>query len=441
MKTPRQISIEALMQVAQRGAWSNIALDHLLQKYDLERRDSSFVGALFYGVLERMVTLDACIAAHIRQPLEKLSPAVLATLRAGIYQLLYMDGVPDHAAVAESVEVIKHLRKAQAAGFVNGVLRSFLRSGKQIPIPSAPPAAALSVEFSCPQPLVELWLAGYGEPATRRILAGSLGRPPLYLRVNTQLITPLELTERLAAHGIAVIADPDLAACLLIADTGAVAGLPEYRRGFFHVQDKSSQLCAAALDAQPGMRVLDACSAPGGKAFTLMQLMQGRGEIVAADLHAHRTKLIAERAKAMKLAGSPPLGGIHTVTADMAVHDPGLGLFDRVLCDAPCSGLGVIRRKPEIKFKPPEEFAKLPAVQYKILENTAQYCQAGGMLLYSTCTLNPAENEAVADRFSQAHPEFVHGALPELLGGGHRRTILDELDADGFFLAVWRRKS
>lgn len=433
MKTPRQITIEALMQVAQRNAWSNIALDNLLQKYHLDRRDSAFVGALFYGVLERLVTLDACIARHSRQPLEKLSPAVLAALRTGVYQLLYMQGVPDHAAVAESVEVVRHLRKAQAAGFVNGVLRSFLRAGKAVPIPASPLSASLSVEYSCPPALVELWLAGYGEPAARRILAGSLGRPPLYLRVNTLLISPGELAERLSAHGIEVAADPGLADCLAIAETGAVHKLPEYRRGFFHVQDKSSQLCAHALGAAPGMRVLDACSAPGGKAFTLMQLMQGKGEIVAADLHPHRTRLIDERARQMKLPG------IRAVTRDMSLHDAELGLFDRVLCDTPCSGLGVIRRKPEIKYKSPGEFAKLPAIQYKTLETTAQYCKAGGLLLYSTCTLNPAENEQVADRFTAAHPEFSPCSLPETLGGGSSRTLLDELGADGFFLSLWQR--
>ena len=421
------------MKVESRGAWSNLALDTHLLKYGLEPRDAAFVSALFYGVLERLVTLDACIAAHSKQPVEKLSPAVLAVLRTGVYQLLYMDTVPDSAAVNESVELVKRLRKAQASGFVNGVLRSFLRAGKAVPVPKGPLAASLSVEYACPRPLVELWLQGYGEDAARRLLGDSLGRPPLYLRVNTVLITPGELISRLAVHGVEAVAAPDLPDCLVVEKTGAIHKLPEYRRGFYHVQDKSSQLCALSLEATPGQRVLDACSAPGGKAFTLMELMGNRGEIVAADLHPHRVKLVADRAREMKLTG------IRAVTSDMTKHDPALGEFDCVLCDVPCSGLGVIRRKPEIKHKPLADFEKLPSVQYKILENTAQYCKRGGRLLYSTCTLNPAENEGVADRFLAEHPAFRPARLPASLGSFHRRTLLGELGADGFFMAAFTR--
>ena len=432
MKSPRQIAVEALMKVDSRGAWSNLALDNQLENYNMDSRDSAFVSALFYGVLERLVTLDACIAAHSRTSLEKMSPAVRQALRTGIYQLLYMDGVPDSAAVNESVELVKKLRKAQAAGFVNGVLRSFLRGGKAVPVPGSPLAASLSLEYSGPRPLVELWLEGYGEEAARRLLAGSLGRPPLYLRVNTLLITAEELISRLTAHGVETRPDGDLPHCLAVKKIGAVHQLPEYKRGFFHVQDKSSQLCALAVDARPGMRVLDACSAPGGKAFTLMQLMEGQGEIVAADLHSHRVKLIADRAKKMKLPGIGPR------QSDMAVPDQSLGMFDRVLCDVPCSGLGVIRRKPEIKYKSLGDFEKLPSIQYKILETTAQYCKVGGRVLYSTCTLNPVENEGVAERFLGENQGFVPAELPPLLGGT-MRTIQSELGADGFFLAAFRR--
>lgn len=433
MKTPRQIAAEMLMQVEQRKAWSNLMLDSQLEKYKLDSRDSAFVGALFYGVLERRITLDACLAVHVRQPIEKLSLAVLAALRLGVYQLLYMDSVPERAAVSESVEVVKHLRKAQAAGFVNGVLRSFLRAGKQVPIPAEPAAAALAVQYSCPQPLVELWLQGYGEICTRRILADSLGRPPIYLRVNTLLLTPEDLQLRLAAHGIEAVPASELAGCLMIQNAGALHTLPEYRQGLFHVQDKSSQLCALALDARPGMRVLDACAAPGGKSFTLFQLMQGQGELLAADLYEHRTHLTEKRAKEMQLTG------IRAIAADMSVYDASLGLFDRVLCDVPCSGLGVIRRKPEIKYKDLAEFEELPNEQYKILETAAQYCKEGALLLYSTCTLNPAENRAVAGRFLQCHPEFTPYRLPAVLGGEYERTLAGELNADGFYMALFQK--
>lgn len=434
MKTTRHIAAEVLMQVDMRGAWSNLALDNLLGKYELDSRESRFAGALVYGVLERRLTLDACIAAHSKQPLHKLSPAVLAALRLAVYQMLYMDSVPDHAAVSESVELVRHLRKAQATGFVNGVLRSFLRTEKTIPLPEKPLSARLSVEYACPEPLVALWLTGYGEEKTRRILAGSLGRPPIYLRANTLRISAKALAEKLAVRGITAAVDFDLPDCLVLEDGGAVHTLPEYRQGLFHVQDKASQLCAMALGAKPGMRVLDVCAAPGGKSFTIMQWMQGKGELVCADLHEHRVGLIAKRAQEMQLPG------IRTLAGDMRVYRPELGKFDRVLCDAPCSGFGVIRRKPEIKDKALSEMERLPEIQYKLLETAAQYCGAGGMLLYSTCTLNPAENDEVAARFAREHPEFLPGELPGLLGGGATRTILDEFGADGFYLALFCRK-
>lgn len=433
MKTPRHIAAEALLKIEQRGAWSNLTLDSLLQTYSLQARDAVFVSALFYGVLERRITLDACIAAHSKQPLDKLSPAVLAALRLGIYQLLYMESVPDSAAVHESVELVKHLRKAQAAGFVNGILRAFLRADQKIPVPQSPLSEKLSVRYSCSPALAAMWLESYGPEATEQFLSASLGVPPLYLRVNTVLISAEELVSRLRAHGMDVQIDPDLPDCLVAEGAGAVQKLPEYRRGFFHVQDKSSQLCALSLGVQPGMRVLDCCAAPGGKTFTLMQMMQNQGEVVATDLHEHRVALIAKRAKQMQLTGITPLA------ADMTSPLETLGIFDRVLCDVPCSGFGVIRRKPEIKYKPLEEIENLPELQYKILQTAAQYCQVGGQLLYSTCTLNPAENQQVAARFLQTHPEFVPAPLPDLLGGTPARTILNEWNADGFYLALFCR--
>lgn len=432
MKNARLLAVETLLRVDSAGAWSNLALDAQLRKYKLDDREAAFFSALFYGVLERTVTLDACIAAHSKTPLDKLSPAVLEVLRAGVYQLLYMDSVPDHAAVAESVELVRHLRKAQAAGFVNGVLRSFLRSGKSIPVPDSPISTRLSVEYACPEPVVELWLKSYGEDFTRRVLAGSLGRAPLYIRVNTLKISGEELISRLSAHGIEVKTD-ELPHCLAIEKAGAVQELPEYRRGFFHVQDKASQLCALSLGAQPGERVLDACAAPGGKTFTLAQHMGDTGEIVACDLYEARAGLVSRRAKSMGFKS------VKTLVRDMTGFDPELGLFDRVLCDAPCSGLGAIRRKPEIKRKNPADFERLPDLQYKILETASQYCKGGGRLIYSTCTLNPAENEEVVARFLAAHPEFTAAELPEAIGKGSQKTFLDEMGADGFFIAAMTR--
>lgn len=433
MKQPRQLVAEALIRLEREKSWSNLALDRLLETNNLQSRDSAFASALFYGVLERMYTLDACIAAHSRMPLKKLSPQVLAVLRCALCQLLYMDGVPDSAAVHESVELVKKLRQPGAAGFVNGVLRSFLRAEKRIPLPDAPPEARLAVEYSCPPEMVKLWLEGYGDEPARRILAASLARPPHYLRVNTRRTDAEELLRSLRSAGFSAERDDLLPDCLAVTGGGALHKTELYRQGLFHLQDKSSQLCAAVAAPPPGGRVLDACAAPGGKSLTMAQLMEDRGEVVSCELHPHRAAMIAERAAGMGL------GCIRALCADMTQPQPELGRFDSVLCDVPCSGYGVIRRKPEIKYKPLGEFEEIPITQYKILENSANYCKAGGLLVYSTCTLHPAENEGVAERFLLSRKDFVPAPLGGVLGEGWNRTLLDEFGADGFFIAAFRR--
>jgi 16S rRNA (cytosine967-C5)-methyltransferase len=437
MKKARQLAAESLMQVGRRGAWSNLVLDSVLRQYKPEPRDSALISALFYGVLERGVTLNACIAAHSKTPLEKLSPQVAEVLRLGLYQLLYMDSIPDHAAVAESVDLVRTLGKPKAAGFVNGVLRAFLRTNKAIPLPKGPKDLRLSVEYACPLSLVQFWLKSYGEAETIRVLKASLGRPPLFVRVNTLLITPGELISRLAAHGVEAKEDKFIPNCLELENAGALRELPEFKRGFFHVQDKASQLCAAALGVTAGSRVLDTCAAPGGKSFTLAELMGDEGEIISCDIHEHRVGLIKERQKKLQIKCVKP------EARDMTIFDTALGAFDFVLCDVPCSGLGTIRRKPELKRKFAagfSEIAELPDLQYKLLFTASQYCKANGRVIYSTCTLNPAENEQIVARFLRENPDFAPASLPEFLGGGSSKTFLGELDADGFFISAITRK-
>ncbi|MCL2579733.1 MAG: 16S rRNA (cytosine(967)-C(5))-methyltransferase RsmB [Oscillospiraceae bacterium] len=431
MRDPRQIAANALLDVQRRAAWSNLSLDTFLRRHPLPPAGAAFASALFYGVIERRLTLDACIAAHAAQPPEKLSPEVLTALRLGIYQLLYLD-VPDHAAVAESVELARKLRKPQAAGFVNGVLRAFLRSGKAVPLPEAP-VARLSLEFSCPEPLVELLLENYGDPPAHRFLADSLGRPPVTIRVNTLRIDSNKLIDILECEGVRATPHQLLADCLLLEQTGSLPELKSYRDGLFHVQDVSSQLAVHALNLRPGMRVLDTCAAPGGKTFTAAQLLEGKGEVVACDLHEKRVGLIARRAQEMGLTG------ITTLCRDMSGFHPDLGEFDAVLCDMPCSGYGVIRRKPEIKYKPLNEFANISNTQYNILVSSAKYCKGEGSLLYSTCTFNPAENVEVTERFAREHPAFSPRPLGGLLGGDTSRTLLAEFGGDGFYLAAFHK--
>lgn len=435
MKTARQIAVEALGKVNGSKGYSNIVIDKALEQSGLDLRDAAFATALFYGVLERMLTLDHCIAGFSKTPVEKLTPQVREILRVSLYQILYMDSVPDSAAVNEAVNLTRVFRKESAGGFVNGVLRAFLRSGKRVPRMAGSRADQLSIQYSCPVWLVQLWLDSYGEENTEGILKTSLGRPPVYIRVNTLKTTADALSVQLEEEGAVVRRDEMEENCLRVSGTGDVTALPAFQEGLFHVQDKSSQLCVKALDARPGMRVLDICAAPGGKSFTAAQWMHGEGELLAMDLYRARAALVAEGAQRL---------GIGCITAkegDASRYNSKLGLFDRVLCDAPCSGLGIIRRKPEIKYKNPEELGEIPQLQYSILSNSANYVKEGGILLYSTCTLNPGENEGVVERFLAEHRDFAPCRLPQSLGSsGHTVTLFPHQgDTDGFFISTMER--
>ena len=425
MRTPRHITALALCRVEQQEAWSNLALESYFQENELDVRDKAFASALFYGVLSRQLTLDACITAHSKKPVNKMDAAVRAILREAVFQLLYMNSVPEHAAVSESVVLTKRMRQASASGFVNAVLRSFLRDNKKIPLPPSPAEKHLSVKYSCNPALAKMLLGHYGSDITEQILADALEAPPVFLQVNTLKTTADELMTLLIARGITAEADDEISNCLRVQNAGALHTLPEFKCGFFHIQDRSSQLCAKALNVKPGQHVLDVCAAPGGKSFAIAQQMQNSGRLLCCDLYEHRTGLITNRAAELGIEI------IETQTTDMTIFLPELGEFDRVLCDVPCSGYGAMRRRPEIKYKSPAEFANLPDLQYKLLENSSHYCKVGGILVHSTCTLNPAENNDVTQRFLAESPEFSIVKQSTVLPDGH--------GGDGFYICVMER--
>ena len=433
MKKARQMAVKALLRVEEDGAWSNLVLAGAMEEGVLDSRDKAFTSALFYGTLSRLITLDTCIAAYSSKAVAKIDPVIRAILQTGFYQLLYMPSVPERAVLHEAVALTKTMRKTSAGGFVNAVLRAFLRSGRKIPTPRSSEADSFSVEYSCSGDIVRILLDAYGEADVQAILKESLQIPPVFLRVNSLKICTEELIARLSAQGIEAAEDDLLPCCLRLKDHGAVAATVEFREGLFHIQDRSSQLCSIALGARPGDRILDSCAAPGGKSFSIAAAMENRGELVAADLHAHRIGLIEKRAKEMDFSC------IRTLNADMSEPVESLGKFDRVLCDVPCSGLGVMRRRPELKYRPPQS-ENLSGIQYNILGTSSNYCKNGGTLLYSTCTLIPKENEEVADRFLREHPEFVPVALPGI--GSARKLIMPgENGGDGFFMAAFQRVS
>ena len=436
-RTPREAAFTGICRMLKDKTYSNLLLDSLLRQLP-DKRSRAFASSLFYGVLEREITLQHIIEVYSGRPVPKLDPEVAAALELGLYQLGWMDAVPDSAAVNESVNLVKNSHKKSAAGFVNGILRRFIREGKQLPLPEGPIERA-SVLYSMPEWILSLWWRDYGEETAVKLAESCLGRPPLQLRVNTLKADAGQVSAELKTAGFYAFPHP-VVPDALTAREGSPAGLPAVTEGRCYIQDAASQLAAWAVRPEPGETVFDLCAAPGGKSFTMAQMMEDKGKLLAFDLHPSRVKLIADGAARL---------GIHCITAaagDAGVFNSELGLADRVLCDVPCAGLGVIRRKPEIRRKTPEEIAGLPTVQARILDNAARYLKPGGILVYSTCSLNQDENDRVAAAFLESHPDFAPSPLPPvfdgLAGPGSHTVTLSPLmgDFDGFYIARFTKR-
>ena len=432
MGNARLTVLKLLSKLDKNSSYSNILLDDGLKKSDLDYQEKKFASALFYGVLERKITLDAVIKKYLVRPMDKLNINIRNILRMGIYQLLYMDSVPDSAAVDECVKLAKKNKNPAISGFVNGILRSFIRDEKALP-KGKNELENLSVEYSCPLWLVEKWNNEYGKDVLKSMLETSFGQPPTTVKVNTLHCSFNEVLDILKSDGFSCKVNDFAKDSVNIYGSGTIENISAYERGLVHVQDLASQLCCRAVDPQAGDTVLDICSAPGGKAFTMAELMEDKGKVYAFDLHENRVKLIRNGAKRLGLKC------IEANTNNGKAFNENMPMADRVLCDVPCSGLGVIRRKPEIKYKNPEDFENLPNIQYEILDTSSKYVKDGGVLVYSTCTLSKAENDEVVDRFIQNHKDFKPLELGKDFPLGKDKCKItitpDKFNSDGFFIA------
>lgn len=443
MANPRSIAFNVLLKIEQDDAYSNLALNNAIKENKLNHLDSSFVSALVYGVLEHQITLDYIIRQYSKIPIRKIELKTKIILRMGILQLLFMDKIPESAAVNESVNLAKKQKLSKSSGFINGVLRSITRAEVKYTLPDKSDIVRYyAIKYSVPQELVRLWINSYGELNTEALLKSLSGRPKICARVNTLKTTKSALADELLSQNVRFDEVPFLENALWLENTGSVERLKAFRDGRFHIQDASSQLCTHFLSPEPRQIMLDICSAPGGKSFTAAQYMNDRGKIFACDLYDHKLKLIS--------AGANRLGinSIITVKRDGALGDKPLPIADRILCDVPCSGLGILARKPEIRYKDNIISEELPELQYKILCKSSELLANGGRLVYSTCTLNPAENNKNAKRFLEEHPGF-YGVKLSLPNGVER--AFDENDyeltlmphtagTDGFYIAVFGKK-
>lgn len=438
----REVSLLALNDCQRQGGWSDAILKKRLAAAGLDSRDGALATQLCFGVLQNRILLDFYLSHFSNLPLKRMEGRVVEALRLGAYQMLFLDKIPHSAAVNASVELTrKHCKTPRAAGMVNGILRSLERSIDHLPtIPQDDPVSYLSTLYSHPEWLVREFLTTLGSEETARLLAADNAPAPITAFANTTKCTVDELSAALKEEGITAQPHPWLADCLILSKTGSLERLESFQKGLFYIQDPASRLAVLALDPKPGMRVLDCCAAPGGKSFSAAVQMEGGGEVISCDLHPHKKKLIQ--------AGADRLGlhNINPMTADGKVFRPEWeNAFGRVLVDVPCSGLGVIRKKPDIRYKDPEPLKDLPQVQRAILDNAARYVKPGGVLVYSTCTLLRRENEEVALGFLEAHPQFrAEGfRLPEYVGdaGTGMFTLWPHRQGtDGFFICKLRKE-
>ncbi|NCB41479.1 MAG: 16S rRNA (cytosine(967)-C(5))-methyltransferase RsmB [Clostridia bacterium] len=424
--TDRRTAFLILKEIDVQGAYSNLALNKHLKSGDVY--SAAFVRELVYGVLKNQLLLDYNINQLLQKPGSKLKPGERILLRMGLYQLLFMDSVTDYAALNETVNLAGLFAKGQK-GFINAVLRSFVRKGKVIALPDGmEELELLSVKYSCHQWIVKLWLDAFGAEKTERLLSAGNEVPPFTLRVNLCKWSREDCIKKLQEVGYVAKEGTHSSTSIHIKGNDILSD-NLYRGGYFSVQDESSQLAIGLLDPKPGDVLIDLCAAPGGKSCAAAEKMNNCGCIYSFDLYPQKKVLIEKEIKRLGLSS------IVAKTADATVFDLEMKeKADCVLVDAPCSGLGVIRRKPEIKLKPQQDqLEAIACKQLRLLSTACGYVKPGGKLMYSTCTINPEENENVTDQFLKTHPEFSEEKRKQLLPF--------EDGTDGFYICLMRRQN
>ncbi|WP_293203231.1 16S rRNA (cytosine(967)-C(5))-methyltransferase RsmB [Paenibacillus sp.] len=438
----RALAVKVLSAVEQDGAYSNLELNRRLKEAELSSADVGLATELVYGTIARLNTLDYYLERFVAKGTAKLQPWVRSLLRISTYQLIYLDRIPEHAVVSEAVNLAKKLGHQGISGMVNGVLRNMIRNKEQLHVPSdLPIAQRISLEHSHPLWMVERWIAQYGEKTTEAICRANNEPPAVSVRVNTTMITRDKLMAEMSGAGAVVEASRISPDGILVRSGGNMALTSWYQEGLFSVQDESSMLVAEAVAPEEGQNVLDCCAAPGGKTAHMAEKMQDRGHIVANDVHAHKRELILNQAERLGLSC------IDAVTGDALDLNKRYkeSSFDRILLDAPCSGLGVIRRKPDVKWtKSVEDIVEISSLQRELLDRVAPLLKPGGILVYSTCTIESKENEDMVADFLGRHPEYQAietsaWSQPEVANwktvNGGIQILPQHADSDGFYIA------
>ena len=434
----RETALNALMACRKSGAWSNGVLKEYIVRDRLDSRDAGLATRLCYGVLQNRNKLDFYLKQLLTGKLKDLHPVVRDILHLGLYQIYEMDKIPESAAVNESVSLAKkYCKNPKASSLVNGVLRNAVRTKGQLKEPTS-----YADKYSHPDELITLLKGNLPKGKLEPMLIANNASPQTVVQMNTLRITTEQLIHRLEQEHVQVVKHGWMQDCLVLGGTGNLEWLPSFKEGLFYVQDPAAKLSVLCAQLPQGdMELLDCCSAPGGKSFAAAIAMGGKGRITSCDVHAHKTSLIENGAARL---------GLKNITARQQDATKNVadwvGKMDVVIADVPCSGLGIIRKKPDIRYKNLEEMKALPALQLAILRNQASYVKKGGVLIYSTCTVLKAENEDVVSAFLADNKDFYLEplVLPEVFHKnetGMLTLIPGEYDTDGFFISRLRRKA
>lgn len=431
----RTTALAALIACRKQGAWADGVLKKYVSRDGLDRRDAALASRLCYGVLQNRMLLDYYIQSCLRGPIGKLQPVVLDILRIGMYQIFMMDRIPVSAAVNEAVEQGKKYANRSAAGLINGVLRHAVREKEQFQLPEDP-----AVRYSHPEELVDLLRQQVSGGELEELLRCHNQAPETVIQLNPLYTEKDTVIEKLQEAGASVTPHPWLDDAWYLSGGGDVEKLPTFSEGGFLVQDPAAKLAVMAAGLNPGMKVLDGCAAPGGKSFSAAFAMNNHGSIVSCDIHEHKINLLSKGAERLHIEIMEP-----TLQDGSVFCEKWEKSMDAVIADVPCSGLGVIRKKPDIRYKDLTATAQLPEIQERILNNLSRYVRPGGVLLYSTCTILKRENEEVVHRFLESHNEYELEAfkVPERLPKGDNEGMLTLLphihETDGFFICKLRR--
>ena len=419
----RELALDMLLAIDRDGQYSHLVLRDVLDKYQyLSKQERAFLTRLTEGTIERMLTLDYVIDQFSKTKVKKMKPLIRELMRLSVYQIMYMDGVPDAAVCNEAVKLARKRGFSGLSGFVNGVLRSVARGWKNVTFQNE------SVRYSVPEWIVDGWNADYGRDVTEKMLEAFMQPAKITVRTNTQKCTPEELKDRLSQEGVTVEAIEGISYAFALSGFDYLAGLGSFQDGWFYVQDISSMTVAHAADPKKGDYIIDVCAAPGGKSSHLAELLDGSGMVEARDLTEYKVGLIEENILRHDLHNMKAVQQDATLFDETSVEKA-----DILICDLPCSGLGVIGRKSDIRYKMTAEKAHdLAVLQQEMLDTVWKYVKRGGKLIYSTCTIHKEENEDNVAAFLQKHPQFT---LVE------QRQIFPMEGSDGFFVAKMIRST